>query len=140
MSAHRQGQADAAAAAPVRAPYVPAARAPSSYAKSPPPPPVASSYAAAPPPYVEPATAPSIATKRAPPPPPAPKPRPKPPIVPRITYVTALYDYAATAEGDLSFVTGDKIELIKRGESVEDWWTGKLDGVEGVFPGNYVQS
>ncbi|KAI8448751.1 hypothetical protein BY996DRAFT_8415918 [Phakopsora pachyrhizi] len=55
------------------------------------------------------------------------------------TYVTALYDFQAQAEGDLSFSAGDRIELVKRTESEEDWWTGRLNGVEGVFPGNYVQ-
>lgn len=142
MSAHRQGQADVAASQPTRTPYVPAAR--QSYSKQAPPPPVASyapsssAYTPAPPPYIEPSSAPSIATKRAPPPPPAPKPRPKPPV-PTVVYVTALYDYSAQAEGDLSFSVGDKIELVKRGDSVEDWWTGRIRGEEGVFPGNYVQ-
>ena len=54
-------------------------------------------------------------------------------------YVVALYDYAATAEGDLSFRAGDRIEVIKRTPSTEDWWTGRLHGIEGVFPGNYVR-
>jgi hypothetical protein len=43
------------------------------------------------------------------------------------------------AAGDLGFLTGDRIELVERTGSVEDWWTGKLDGRQGVFPGNYVQ-
>jgi len=43
------------------------------------------------------------------------------------------------AEGDLSFRAGDKIELIERTESAEDWWTGRLDGRTGIFPGNYTQ-
>lgn len=43
------------------------------------------------------------------------------------------------ADGDLSFKTGDRIEIVKKTESQEDWWTGRLNGVEGVFPGNYVQ-
>lgn len=65
------------------------------------------------------------------------RPAPPPPIKPRIgvpaaKFVTALYDYAATAEGDLSFVTGDKIELVKKDG---DWWTGRVNGQEGVFPG-----
>lgn len=71
------------------------------------------------------------------------RPAPPPPVKPRINatqYVTALYDYAATAEGDLSFAAGDKIEIVKKTQSTEDWWTGRLNGVEGVFPGNYVQS
>jgi len=54
-------------------------------------------------------------------------------------YVIALYDYAATADGDLSFRAGDKIEVLKRTPSAEDWWTGRLNGIEGVFPGNYVR-
>ncbi|WFD20662.1 BAR adaptor protein Hob1 [Malassezia caprae] len=54
-------------------------------------------------------------------------------------YVIALYDYAATADGDLSFQAGDKIEVLKRTASAEDWWTGRLNGIEGVFPGNYVR-
>lgn len=43
------------------------------------------------------------------------------------------------ADGDLTFKTGDRIEIVKKTESQEDWWTGRLNGVEGVFPGNYVQ-
>lgn len=39
------------------------------------------------------------------------------------------------AEGDLSFGVGDRIELVQRTESTEDWWTGRLNGQEGVFPG-----
>lgn len=54
-------------------------------------------------------------------------------------YVIALYDYTATADGDLSFKAGDKIEVLKRTPSAEDWWTGRLNGMEGVFPGNYVR-
>lgn len=48
--------------------------------------------------------------------------------------MTAVYDFVAQAEGDLSFSAGDKIELVKRTDSEEDWWTGRLNGVEGVFP------
>lgn len=43
------------------------------------------------------------------------------------------------ADGDLSFKTNDRIEIVKKTESQEDWWTGRLNGAEGVFPGNYVQ-
>ena len=41
----------------------------------------------------------------------------------------------AQAEGDLEFRTGDQIEVVSRTDSQEDWWTGKLDGRQGVFPG-----
>jgi len=63
------------------------------------------------------------------------KPKPAPPV----NYVVALYDFAAQAEGDLDFKVGDRIEVVERSESAEDWWTGRLDGRTGVFPGNYVQ-
>ncbi|QSL64308.1 hypothetical protein MERGE_001608 [Pneumocystis wakefieldiae] len=50
----------------------------------------------------------------------------------------ALYDYEAQMKGDLSFKVGDRIEIIKRTENINDWWTGKLNGVQGIFPGNYT--
>ncbi|KAI8643795.1 hypothetical protein BD408DRAFT_451027 [Parasitella parasitica] len=56
----------------------------------------------------------------------------------RNTYVVALYDYDAQAEGDLSFKKDDKIELVQRTQDTDDWWTGRLRGAVGVFPGNYV--
>ncbi|KAJ2005796.1 BAR adaptor protein Hob1 [Coemansia thaxteri] len=56
----------------------------------------------------------------------------------KTTFVVALYDYAALTDGDLSFKEGDRIELVERTESKDDWWTGRLNGVSGVFPGTYV--
>jgi len=113
--------------------------------KAPPPPPSlknqVSGYdtGAAPPPYSAGTTAASsVVTKRPPPPVPASKPKPKPAEPPK-KYVVALYDFAAQADGDLEFKAGDRIELVERTGSVEDWWTGKINGRQGVFPGNYVQ-
>lgn len=152
MSAHRQGSSDSASVA--SSSYVPTSRPPppsssgsysssaptkAPYRSSLPPAAPAASYEPAPPPYIPSTISPApTGAKRAPPPPPAPKPRPAAPK-PKLVYVTALYDYAATAEGDLSFSAGDRIELIKRGESAEDWWTGRLEagGEEGVFPGTF---
>ncbi|KAI8060462.1 hypothetical protein BC940DRAFT_246498 [Gongronella butleri] len=51
------------------------------------------------------------------------------------TYVLALYDYQAQADGDLSFVKDDKIEIVERTADQNDWWTGKLNGKVGIFPG-----
>ncbi|KAH8917367.1 BAR-domain-containing protein [Atractiella rhizophila] len=85
------------------------------------------STATAPPPYTAASTTGATGTKRAPPPPPALKPKPPPPPAAKV-YVTALYDFEAQADGDLSFKAGDKIELVTRTDSTEDWWTG-----------NYVQ-
>ncbi|KAF5312743.1 hypothetical protein D9619_003107 [Psilocybe cf. subviscida] len=100
-----------------------------SYTKPAPAPPVA--QAAPPPPYTATGSAASAAAaKRAPPPPPPLKPKPKP----QVTYVVALYDFVAQADGDLSFNSGDRIELVEKTDSAEDWWTGKLNGVQGVFP------
>ena len=108
--------------------------------KAPPPPPgAASSSFAAPPPYTPPAanSKVSVIGKKAPPPPPPLK--PKPSLAPQVQYVVALYDFVAQADGDLSFKTGDRIEVVERTASAEDWWTGRVNGQQGVFPGNYVQ-
>ena len=77
------------------------------------------------------------------PPPPKPKPSrlsaapPPPPPPPPVETVTALYDYAAQAEGDLSFRVGDTIEVVSRTDNANEWWTGRLHGKEGQFPGQY---
>ncbi|KAI9263357.1 hypothetical protein BDA99DRAFT_510023 [Phascolomyces articulosus] len=68
-----------------------------------------------------------------------PSPPPPPPIANKATkYVVALYDYDAQAEGDLTFRKDEKIELVERTADANDWWTGRLNGVTGIFPGNYV--
>lgn len=51
-------------------------------------------------------------------------------------FVVALYDYTAQAEGDLSFKKDDRIELVQRTADTNDWWTGRLNGITGIFPGN----
>ncbi|KAK9460965.1 uncharacterized protein V1516DRAFT_674605 [Lipomyces oligophaga] len=56
-----------------------------------------------------------------------------------VEYCTALYAYAAQADGDLTFNAGDRIEIVQRTADPNGWWTGKLNGYQGVFPGNYVQ-
>jgi len=114
---------------------------PSAFSKKAPPPPPSLGSLNPPPPY-SPASNGSggaaAAAKRAPPPPPPLKPKPKP-AEPAVHYVVALYDFEAQADGDLSFKTGDRIEIVEQTASAEDWWTGKLRGQQGVFPGNYVQ-
>lgn len=103
------------------------------------PPPPQSHAVSAPPPYTAPAA--GVATtgtvgKKAPPPPPPMKPKAS---YNNVKYATAIFDYEAQAEGDLSFRAGDRIEIVEQTESAEDWWTGRLNGVTGVFPGNYTQ-
>lgn len=97
----------------------------------------ASSSTMSPPPYAS--GAGGGVTKKAPPPPPPTKPKPGAAAVAPKDYVVALYDYAATADGDLSFAAGDRIEVVERTASTEDWWTGIVNGHQGVFPGNYVR-
>jgi amphiphysin len=104
-----------------------------------PPPIVGSSAAVAPPPYSAPpgGVAASGSIKKAPPPPPPIKTRAS--GAPPQQYCVALFDFTAQAEGDLSFKVGDRIEIVERSESQDDWWTGRLNGVQGVFPGSYTQ-
>jgi amphiphysin len=106
-------------------------RTPSAFTKKAPPPPP--SAPAAPPPYSASSASTAAAVKRPPPPPPALKPKPKP----SAQYVVALYDFQAQADGDLDFNTGDRIEIVEKTASQEDWWTGKLNGRQGVFPGAF---
>lgn len=75
----------------------------------------------------------SSAAKSKPAPPP-PKPKPSYLSKPAET-VTALYDYEAQAHGDLGFSAGDVIEIIHRTDNQNEWWTGRVDGREGQFPG-----
>ncbi|KAJ2657715.1 BAR adaptor protein Hob1 [Coemansia sp. RSA 1200] len=90
-----------------------------------------SSATAAPPSYHASAGAPSGPPKPL-------SPRPPEKGGPAVQYVTAIYDYAGQADGDLVFKEGDRIQLVERTESKDNWWTGRLNGVEGIFPGTYV--
>lgn len=73
------------------------------------------------------------------------KKKPPPPVpVKRIgsqqaTYVTALYDFEGQTAEDLPFREGDRIRVIKKTESTDDWWEGEVNGRKGSFPANYVQ-
>lgn len=69
------------------------------------------------------------------------KPPPPPPRIPssQALFVTALYDFGGQGEGDLIFREGDRIKVIKKTESTDDWWQGELRGVRGSFPANYCE-
>lgn len=56
----------------------------------------------------------------------------------RRQFCVALYDFTGETNDDLSFYRDDRIEIVKKTESANDWWTGKLRGKVGSFPGNYV--
>ncbi|MCJ8739013.1 hypothetical protein PDJAM_G00042220 [Pangasius djambal] len=72
-----------------------------------------------------------------------------PPLPPPVDYdtsapaqylekVMALYSYEAGKPGDLTFQEGDVIYLTKRND--DGWCEGVLNGEEGFFPGNYVDT
>ncbi|KAK7554493.1 hypothetical protein IWX49DRAFT_101507 [Phyllosticta citricarpa] len=50
---------------------------------------------------------------------------------------TALYDYEAAEDNELSFPDGATIQGIEFPD--EDWWFGEYGGKAGLFPANYVQ-
>ncbi|XP_063788697.1 abl interactor 2 isoform X15 [Pseudophryne corroboree] len=63
-----------------------------------------------------------------------------PPWAPR-TYlekVVAIYDYSKDKEDELSFQEGAIIYVIKKND--DGWYEGVMNGVTGLFPGNYVES
>ncbi|KAF9894088.1 hypothetical protein FE257_009061 [Aspergillus nanangensis] len=77
----------------------------------------------------------AVAGKKKPPPPP-----PKPRVgSSNALFVTALYDFDGESGGDLAFREGDRIRVLKKTESTDEWWEGELRGVKGSFPANYVE-
>ncbi|KAI1389757.1 BAR-domain-containing protein [Hypoxylon trugodes] len=80
----------------------------------------------------------ALAAGKPKPPPPKPKPS-RLSGAPAVETVTALYDYSAQAEGDISFRAGDIIEIVNRTPNENEWWIGKCHGKQGQFPGNYVK-
>ena len=75
--------------------------------------------------------------KGAAPPPPKPKPSRLSGAPAAVNRAQALYDYEAQAAGDLSFTTGDVIDVIEKGATENEWWTGSLNGRQGQFPGTF---
>jgi len=73
------------------------------------------------------------------------KKKPPPPPPKRIgsqasgIFVVALYAFEGQGAGDLSFREGDRIKVVKKTESTDDWWDGELRGVKGAFPANYCK-
>jgi amphiphysin len=73
------------------------------------------------------------------------KKKPPPPPPKRIgsqgpgLFAVALYAFAGQGAGDLSFKEGDRIKVVKKTDSTDDWWEGELKGVKGSFPANYCK-
>ena len=55
-----------------------------------------------------------------------------------IERVTAIYDYSADKDDELSFQEGATIYVLKKND--DGWWEGVMDGITGLFPGNYVEA
>ncbi|XP_025973073.2 mitogen-activated protein kinase kinase kinase 21 isoform X1 [Dromaius novaehollandiae] len=54
---------------------------------------------------------------------------------------TALYDYEASGEDELSLRRGDVVEVLSQDAAVsgdDGWWAGKIHHRLGIFPANYV--
>ncbi|KAI8096099.1 hypothetical protein BDF21DRAFT_407460 [Thamnidium elegans] len=51
----------------------------------------------------------------------------------------ALFNFTGEQEGDLVFHKGDIISIIRKTDTQNDWWTGKLNNRQGIFPANFVQ-
>ncbi|KAJ5856320.1 uncharacterized protein N7529_010264 [Penicillium soppii] len=58
----------------------------------------------------------------------------------RSDQAVALYTFDADQDGDLGFKKGEIITIVKRTESAEDWWTGRIGDRVGIFPSNYVDA
>ncbi|KAG4439678.1 hypothetical protein IFR05_004815 [Cadophora sp. M221] len=51
----------------------------------------------------------------------------------------ALFTFDGEQQGDLGFKKGDIIQVTKKTESTNDWWTGISGTRTGIFPANYVE-
>ena len=54
---------------------------------------------------------------------------------------TAIFDYEARGDDELSLKRGEQVRLISRDALIsgdDGWWTGEVDGRIGIFPSSYV--
>ena len=52
--------------------------------------------------------------------------------------MVAIYDYERDKEDELTFQENAVIFVIKKND--DGWWEGVMNGVTGLFPGNYVEA
>lgn len=78
------------------------------------------------------------AKKKKPPPPPPPKRIPSTQQLQE--YAVAMFDFTGQSDGDLSFREGDRIKIVKKTLTNQDWWEGELAGRRGQFPANYTKA
>ncbi|KAI5791841.1 hypothetical protein EDC01DRAFT_656173 [Geopyxis carbonaria] len=76
-----------------------------------------------------------VAGKKKPPPPP-----PKKKFGgPKEVWVKAIFAFDGQDANDLSFGEGERIKVVKKTDSTDDWWEGELNGRKGTFPANYTE-
>lgn len=54
---------------------------------------------------------------------------------------TAIFDYEATREDELTLRRGEKVHLLSRDSRIsgdDGWWTGEVNDRVGIFPSSYV--
>ncbi|KAI9478223.1 MAG: hypothetical protein EXX96DRAFT_595641 [Benjaminiella poitrasii] len=51
----------------------------------------------------------------------------------------ALFNFAGEQDGDLAFHKGDIIMIVKKSDTQNDWWTGRMGSRQGIFPANFVE-
>lgn len=64
-----------------------------------------------------------------------------PPPLPPPGVWTAVFEYEAAADDELSLRRGDLVEVLSKDSLVsgdEGWWTGMIADRVGIFPSNYV--
>ncbi|KAK4239485.1 hypothetical protein C8A03DRAFT_14129 [Achaetomium macrosporum] len=77
----------------------------------------------------------TLAAKKKKPPPPPPK---RAPTTTPDEWVVARYAFTGEGQGDLSFQEGDRIKVVRKTGTDQDW-VGELGGVTGTFPANYCK-
>lgn len=59
----------------------------------------------------------------------------------KLSTCTALFDYNAQGEDELTLRVGQSIEILSKDAKIsgdEGWWTGKIRNKVGIFPSNFV--
>jgi len=74
--------------------------------------------------------------RSAPPPPQGQRTAPPPPGRQSFPLAQGMWAFTAENPNELSFNSGDTLEIL---EQNGDWWKGRLNGKEGLFPANYVK-
>ncbi len=55
----------------------------------------------------------------------------------QVTNVIAAFDFEPQEEGELRLRKGDRIEVLDKSDP--NWWRGRCNGMEGMFPVPYVK-